>query len=235
MATGPEVLRLDHVSRRHANGHGVSDISLAVRPGQVLGVLGANGSGKTTLLRVLATLDPPTTGEVSWFGISNRRSPEVRRRLGAALDEAVHVDALSGGQNAEFFAGLYGLPPAIGQKRLAELFRWAGIDHARNLPVREYSLGMRRRLTLVEALCHEPDLIILDEPTLALDEGGELDLERRLRDLARKGAAVVLATNDRRFAEAVCSDAVALEQHHGAAASQLASPQRPMDAPGQPA
>lgn len=232
MATRPEALRAENVSRHHPNGRGVTGVSLAVRPGEVLGLLGANGSGKTTLLRVLATLDPPTSGMVSWFGVANRRSRRVRGRLGAALDEPVHLDALTGGQNAEVFAALYGVRRPARDQRLADLFRWAGIEQARDLPVREYSLGMRRRLSLVQALCHEPDLVVLDEPTLALDEGGELDLERRLRDLARKGAAVVLATNDRRFAEAVCSETLRLEAGYVAVPTPSGRHQDLADLPG---
>ena len=206
------MLRADGVARRHPSGHGAAPVSLCVAPGDVLGLVGPNGSGKTTLLRVLATLDPPTSGSVRWFGTADRRSVAVRRRLGAALDTPVHVDALTGAQNAELFAGLYGVPRGRRRERLGELFAWAGLSEARDRPVGEYSLGMRRRLSLVEALCHDPDLLVLDEPTLALDEHGELDLERRLTEVTERGAAVVLATNDRRFAETVCTGTVALAE-----------------------
>jgi ABC-type multidrug transport system ATPase subunit len=186
-----------------------------VGPGDVLGLVGPNGSGKTTLLRVLATLDPPTSGCVRWFGMADRRSGAVRRRLGTALDTPVHLDALTGSQNAELFAALYGVPGGRRAERLAELFAWAGLWEARNRRVAEYSLGMRRRLSLVEALCPDPDLLVLDEPTLALDEHGELDLEQRLAEVTERGAAVVLATNDRRFAETVCTQQVELPEGHG--------------------
>lgn len=206
------MLRADGVTRRHASGRGVAPVSLTVRAGEVLGLVGPNGSGKTTLLRVLATLDAPTSGSVRWFGTADRRSVAVRRRLGAALDTPVHLDALTGAQNAELFAGLHGVAGRRRRERLAELFAWAGLSEARDRPVGEYSLGMRRRLSLVEALCPDPDLLVLDEPTLALDEHGELDLERRLAELTERGAAVVLATNDRRFAESVCTRAVELAE-----------------------
>ncbi len=200
----PEVLTAEGVTRRYPNGRGVSDVSLGLGVGEILGLLGDNGSGKTTLLRVLATLDAPERGRVRWFGLEDRRRPDVRSRIGVALDTPVHYASLTGWQNASYFAALYGVPRSVRERRLGELFRWAGIDGARNLRVREYSLGMRRRLTLVEALAHAPELLILDEPTLALDEGGELDLVTRLRRLTAEGASVVLATNDREVATRLC-------------------------------
>lgn len=206
----PEVLRADQVTRRHPNGRGVSDVSLSLTGGQILGLLGDNGAGKTTLLRVLATLDPPDRGRVRWFGVEDRRRPDVRARIGVALDTPVHYASLTGWQNACYFTALYGVPRAVRERRLRELFLWAGIDAARDLRVREYSLGMRRRLTLAEALAHQPELLILDEPTLALDEGGELDLVSRLKRLAAEGVGVVLATNDRNLAEVLCDDSLQL-------------------------
>lgn len=192
----PDLLRARGLTRRHPNGLGVFDVSLVLGRGESLCLLGPNGSGKTTLLRLLATLDRPTAGEVSWFGTRDRRSPRVRRRLGVLLDRPIHFEALSGWQNASFFAAQYGIERRAAAGRLEELFAWAGIGHARGLPVREYSLGMRRRLALVEAMIHDPVLLLLDEPTLALDEQGEIDLVGRLRDLCAGGAAVLVATND---------------------------------------
>ena len=205
-----DVLVADRVTRRHANGRGVSDVSLEVAAGEILGLLGDNGAGKTTLLRVLATLDPPDRGRVRWFGVEDRRRPDVRARIGVALDTPVHYASLTGWQNACYFAALYGVPRSLRERRLGELFLWAGIEGARDLRVREYSLGMRRRLTLVEALAHAPQLLILDEPTLALDEGGELDLMTRLKRLAAEGVGIVLATNDRGLAEVLCDRALEL-------------------------
>ncbi len=176
----------------------------------MLGVLGPNGSGKSTLLRMLATAEAPTAGCVRWFGVGDRRSRAVRSRLGVVFDRPLHFEGLSGWQNAEFFAGQYGLAAHLLRARLEELFEWAGISAARDLPIREYSLGMRRRLSLVEAFSHEPDLLLLDEPSLALDHEGELDLSRHLLHLAGAGSAVFIATNDLALAEAVCSQRLSL-------------------------
>lgn len=204
-------LEADRLCRRHPNGRGVFGVSLRLCPGQVLGITGPNGSGKSTLAAVLATLQPPTAGTVSWFGLTDRRSPLVRGRLGVVPDRPVHFDHLTGRQNAEFFAGQYGMPRTAVGERLDVLFEWAGLAGARDLPTGAYSLGMRRRLSLVEALCHDPPLLVLDEPSLALDDDGHTELARELRRRAQMGAGVLLATNDAALAGAVCDEVLRLD------------------------
>ncbi|TMB61774.1 MAG: ABC transporter ATP-binding protein, partial [Chloroflexi bacterium] len=190
----------------------VFDISLKLAAGEVLGLMGPNGSGKSTLLRVLATAATPTAGQVSWFGNTNPRLPSVRRRLGVMLDQAAHFDKMTGYQNAWFFARQFGLAGELARDRLDELFRWAGLWEARDQLVGEYSLGMQRKLNLVEALVHRPSILLLDEPTLALDYRAELDLIERLQLLSLTGTAVLLATNDVHLAERICDRVIFLHQ-----------------------
>ena len=168
-ASEPSLLSTSDLSRSYRGGKGVFDVTLKLMPGEVLGLMGPNGSGKTTLLRVLATAAAPTAGSIAWFGNTNRRDPSVRGRLGIMLDQAAHFDQMTGYQNAWFFARQYRVAPTLAAQRLEELFRWCGLWDARNQLVKEYSLGMKRKLNLVEALVHRPSILLLDEPTLALD------------------------------------------------------------------
>jgi ABC-2 type transport system ATP-binding protein len=211
-ASEPSLLSAGDLSRAYRGGQGVFDVSLELAPGEVLGLMGPNGSGKTTLLQVLATAAAPTAGRIAWFGNGNRRQPSVRRRLGIMLDQAAHFDQMTGYQNAWFFARQYGVLPGLAAERLEELFRWCGLWEARDQPVREYSLGMKRKLNLVEALVHRPSILLLDEPTLALDYRAELDLIERLRLLSLTGIGVVLATNDVHLAERICDYVIFLHQ-----------------------
>jgi ABC-type multidrug transport system ATPase subunit len=211
-ASEASLLQASELSRLYRGGKGVRDVSLRLEAGEVVGLMGPNGSGKTTLLRVLATASRPTAGRISWFGNANPRDPSVRRRLGVVLDQAAHFDQMTGYQNAWFFARQFGLTRELAASRLEELFRWAGIWEARDQLVREYSLGMRRRLNLVEALVHRPQILLLDEPTLALDYRAELDLIERLQLLTLTGTAIVLATNDVHLAERLCDRMLFLHQ-----------------------
>jgi ABC-type multidrug transport system ATPase subunit len=174
--------------------------------------MGPNGSGKTTLLRMLATASTPTSGQVTWFGNANSRDPSVRQRLGVMLDQPAHFEQMTGYQNAWFFARQYGLPDELCRQRLEELFRWSDLWDARDQLVAEYSLGMKRKLNLVEALVHRPSILLLDEPTLALDYRAELDLIERLQLLSLTETAVVLATNDVHLAERLCDRVLFLHQ-----------------------
>jgi ABC-type multidrug transport system ATPase subunit len=206
------VLAATGLTRTYRGGKGVFDISLSLAAGEVLGLMGPNGSGKSTLLRVLATAATPSAGQVSWFGNANARLPSVRRRLGVMLDQAAHFDKMSGFQNAWFFARQFGLSSVLARDRLDELFRWSGLWDARDQLVGEYSLGMKRKLNLIEALVHRPSILLLDEPTLALDYRAELDLIERLQLLSLTGTAVLLATNDVHLAERICDRVVFLHQ-----------------------
>lgn len=174
--------------------------------------MGPNGSGKTTLLRMLATASTPTGGRVTWFGNQDPRAPSVRRRLGIMLDQPAHFEQMSGYQNAWFFARQFGLSEEFSRERLDELFNWSGLWDAKDQLVARYSLGMKRRLNLVEALVHRPSILMLDEPTLALDYRAELDLIERLQLLSLTGTAIVMATNDVHLAERLCDYVVFLHQ-----------------------
>ena len=211
-ASGRSLLTATGVTRAYRGGKGVFDISLRLAAGDVLGLMGPNGSGKTTLLRVLATAAMPTGGRLSWFGNANPRDPSVRRRLGIMLDQPAHFDQMTGYQNAWFLAHQFGLGDELSRERLDELFRWSGLSEARDQRVSEYSLGMKRKLNLVEALVHRPSVLLLDEPTLALDYRAELDLIERLQLLSLTGTAIVLATNDVHLAERICDRVMFLHQ-----------------------
>jgi len=128
------------------------------------------------------------------------------------LDQASHFDKMTGYQIAWFFARQFGLAPELARDRLDELFRWSGLLEVRDQLVGEYSLGMKRKLNLVEALVHRPSILLLDEPTLALDYRAELDLIERLQLLSLTGTAVLLATNDVHLAERICDRVIFLHQ-----------------------
>src|SRR5437868_3421509 len=212
-ASDPSLLSTSGLTRAYRGGKGVFDVSLNLAAGEVLGLMGPNGSGKTTLLRLLATAANPTAGRISWFGTTDFRDPSVRRRLGIMLDQPAHFEQMTGYQNAWFFARQFGLSEDFTRERLDELFNWSGLSEARGQLVGEYSLGMKRRLNMVEALVHRPSILLLDEPTLALDYRGELDLIERLQLLGLTGTAVVLATNDVHLAERLCDYIIFL--HNG--------------------
>jgi ABC-type multidrug transport system ATPase subunit len=169
---------------RYGRGETVlHDVDLAVESGQIVALLGPNGSGKSSLLRALSGDLVPSRGSV------HRAAP-----YGYAADDAVHVDALTVRTNAEWFARACGGAPAV--TALPPLLAAFGLDPWQARPAGELSFGGRRKLALVQALAHEPPLVLLDEPTVGLDPDAVLALLDRLRATATAGGAVVFAAND---------------------------------------
>jgi ABC-type multidrug transport system ATPase subunit len=174
-------------------------VSLRVDPGEVVAVVGPNGSGKTTLLRCLATRSRPQSGAVLWFGSPSLEA--ARHRIGVLFDATAHADELSARANISFFAGVKGVPMAAADAALSA----ADVADVSLEPVSSISYGMRRRLLLAEALAGDPELLLLDEPTLGLDVSGRLWLGEVLRERSRRGLAACISTNDTEFVEQVAN------------------------------
>jgi ABC-2 type transport system ATP-binding protein len=201
--------------RYSARGTGVADIGLGVREGEIVGLLGPNGGGKSTLLRLLATALRPQRGTLRLLGHSAvPPARSLRRALGYAAESPVHVDALSGLQNAVFFARAAGLPHAAARHAVHALFERLDLAADARRAVREYSHGMRRKLLLAQALAHDPRVILLDEPTLGLDASSRAALRDLLRERAVGGAGIALATHELDLAAELCDRVVFLLDGH---------------------
>ena len=183
---------LRDVTKRFGSVRALDGVTLDVGKGESLGLLGPNGSGKSTLLKVIARLIPPDEGTV--LLPANGRA--MMRRTGMLFDHTAHWEALTGYENARFFARSYGMEPGAAHDRLESLFSLLDLRDRWDDPVSTYSYGMRRKLSLIEALAHEPSLILLDEPSIGLDYRARVTLAGLLREAARGGAAIVFSTND---------------------------------------
>ena len=160
-------------------------------------MIGPNGSGKSTLLRLLATDLTRTDGSLELLGHDSiNPTSELRRRIAWVSDSPVHIHALSGWENLEFFGGLRGRAGSRSRERFHELLALFGLQADAQVHVSDYSFGMARKLALVEALAAEPDLLVLDEPSVGLDPEGVAALRDEVAAAAARGATVFLATNE---------------------------------------
>ena len=185
----------------------LDQVNLSISQGEIFGMLGPNGAGKTTLVKVLSTLIIPTSGEARVAGLDVvKDSLEVRRRLGVVYgDERTFFWRLSALDNLIFYASLFGLSGKVARMRALELLDLVGLGHAANLRMHHYSSGMKQRASIARALLNDPHILIMDEPTRALDPIGANELRELVRDrVLTDRRTVLVATNIMAEAEALC-------------------------------
>jgi ABC-type multidrug transport system ATPase subunit len=192
-----ETITAENIVHLHNTGRGIDGMSLSVRAGQCFGILGANGSGKTTLTRLVAGLDRVDQGSLFVLGgPAYPRPSQLRYRCGIALDTPAHWNNLSGRQNLWFFARQYGLAGCGLSRRVEELLCQAKLAAQADDPVDSYSFGMRRKLSIIEALSHDPDLLILDEPSANVDEAFLERMTQWIHQRCEAGRTTWVADND---------------------------------------
>jgi heme ABC exporter ATP-binding subunit CcmA len=203
----PEV-KLERVWKFYGDYPALRDCTLTVQEGSCCALLGRNGAGKTTLLRILAGLSPFQRGEIRLFG-GSPRSEEARRRTGF-LGHGIGVyEDLSARENLNFFARISGMRKA---RALADhwLLR-VGLDRVANMPVRQFSRGMRQRLALARTFLHAPQLLLLDEPFTSLDDRAIAMLSELLLEARQGGATIIHSTHQIREAMATASHVALVE------------------------
>jgi ABC-2 type transport system ATP-binding protein len=186
----------------------IDGLDLEVQRGEVFGLLGPNGSGKSTTLKVLLGLLRPTSGEARLFGESVA-TVASRRRLGYLPESPYFYKFLSGEETLKFFGRLCGMQGADLQKRIDELIELVGLQHGRHRPLSGYSKGMLQRIGLAQALLHDPELLLLDEPTAGVDPLGSREMKDLILELKARGKTIVLSSHLLDQVEQVC-DRVAI-------------------------
>ncbi len=207
----PSVIRARALTKRYGDVLAVDHLNLDVRPGEVFGLLGPNGAGKTTTILMLLGLSEPTDGRAEVAGFDPTRTPlEVKRRVGYLPDEVGFYGGLTGRQNLRYTARLNRLDRRTTEERLTDLLAQVGLADVADRPVDTYSRGMRQRLGLADALVKDPSVVILDEPTTAIDPAGVTEVLALIRSIARdRGAAVLLSSHLLHQVQQVC-DRVAI-------------------------
>jgi ABC-2 type transport system ATP-binding protein len=187
---------IEKLQKRYGSVEAVKDVSLQVEPGEIFGLLGPNGAGKTTTLRCLCTLTTPDAGRVEVSGISALASPKlVRQRLGYVAQEVALDKVLTGQELLQLQAALYHLPRAIAKDRIAKTIALLGLQEWADKRSGTYSGGIRKRLDLAMGLLHQPDVLVLDEPTVGLDIESRSAIWNFLRQLKADGTTVLITSH----------------------------------------
>jgi ABC-2 type transport system ATP-binding protein len=203
------MLVLSHIVKRYGARAAVDDLSLDVRPGEILGLLGPNGAGKSTTMHVATGLLRADAGTVAIGEHGAPSSPAARRRLGLAPQNLAVYDLLSAEENLTFFGQLYGLSAAALRARVEASLVFAGLTERRRDRVADYSGGMKRRLNIAAAVLHEPELVLLDEPTVGVDPQSRNAIFESIEALKAQGRTVVYSTHYMEEAVRLC-DRVAI-------------------------
>jgi ABC-2 type transport system ATP-binding protein len=188
-------LKIEGVGKRYAGDFwGLRDFSLTLEPG-VLGLLGPNGAGKSTLMRILATITRPTEGRVLWDGVDAVRSPDgLRAVLGYLPQDFGVYPHLNAVEFLEYMAAVKGLDGRAARARIEELLVLVNLTEARKRPLGGFSGGMRQRIGIAQALLNDPQLLIVDEPTVGLDPEERVRFRNLLSDLGGE-RIVILSTH----------------------------------------
>jgi len=201
------LLRLRGVHKRRGDHAVLQGLDLEVARGEVFGLLGPNGSGKSTVLHIAAGLLAPDRGSV-WFdgqAVDRAASAHIRARLGLCPQQPALYRELHPAENLDFFARLYGLPAAERATRVAALMQRFGLQPHARTPAARLSGGWQQRLNLAVALVHGPELLLLDEPTSAVDVQARHALWTQIDGLRDSGMALLLSTHDLAEAERLCA------------------------------
>jgi len=179
------------------------NFSLRIKKGEIFGLLGPNGAGKSTLIRIISGLEQPDSGSLSLLGAPAGKAS--RMRIGFAPQENAIYPLLTCEENLRYFGSLYGIGGKTARKRANDLLTHLDLSDKKNTPSNFLSGGMKRRLNLACALMHEPDIIILDEPTTGLDPATRVQMWRTVQEIVKRtGATLILTTHYLEEAEALC-------------------------------
>ena len=188
------MLKVDNINVYYGNIHSVKDVSFEVHEGEIVTLIGANGAGKTTIMKMILGLTPITSGEVDVFG-QNIKGHEKRiyPRIGAIIETPGFYPNLTGTENLEIFAKLRGTPQPNAVKNALEV---VGLPYKDKKLFSKYSLGMKQRLGIANAILHDPELLILDEPTNGLDPIGIAEVRNFIKNLSvERGKTILISSH----------------------------------------
>jgi ABC-2 type transport system ATP-binding protein len=207
------VLKVSHLRKCFGERVAVDDVSFEVGAGETIGLLGPNGAGKTTTLSMMCGLARPDGGSVSFQGQAVQDADQFKRRVGLVPQDLALYDELSAWANLELFGGLYGLEGKELARPAGAALELVGLEDRRGDRVKTFSGGMKRRLNIAAALLHDPELILLDEPTVGVDPQSRNAIFENLEELKRRGKTLVYTTHYMEEAERLCDHVVIID--HG--------------------
>lgn len=204
MKEGKQILpyiEIEHVTKKFKEDTVLHDINISMEQGRVYGFSGNNGSGKTVLMKCICGFLPVTEGTIRVNGKAIGREIDFPENVGVIIETPGFLTNLSGMRNLEILAALRG---KIGRKEIAYAIRKAGLEPSLRKSVSKYSLGMRQRLGIAQAIMEDPEFLILDEPFNGLDKHGVADIRKLLLELKGQGKTIIFASHNSEDIRILC-------------------------------
>lgn len=204
---------MERLGKKYHDVTALDNLSLQVGKGELFGLLGPNGAGKTTTISILCGLLKPSNGQASICGYDvQKEAPKVRELIGVCIQETAIYPYLTGAENIDLFGNLYTLDKATLKARKSMLLNKMGLSADAKRKAAKYSGGMKRRLSLVLALIHDPQVIFLDEPTVAMDPQSRHAVWDFISELKTQNKTIILTTHYMEEAQSLC-DRVGIIDH----------------------
>ena len=201
------ILTINNLTKKFGYLTAVKDLSFTINKGNVYGILGPNGSGKSTTLGMVLNVVNKTNGEFHWFD-GNVSTHDALKKVGAIIERPNFYPYMSAYQNLKLVCKIKGVDPS----KIDDKLELVGLLDRRDSKFRTYSLGMKQRLAIASALLNDPEILIFDEPTNGLDPQGIHQIRELIKDIAKKGTTILLASHLLDEVEKVCSHVVVLRK-----------------------
>ncbi|MBN1367880.1 MAG: ABC transporter ATP-binding protein [Dehalococcoidales bacterium] len=195
-------ITLEDVSKKLGGRQILNKVSFTIETGDIFGYLGPNGAGKTTTIRILLGLMLPTAGRISLLG-KNINIDENRRHVGFVLETDGLYDQMSAQDNLAFYGKLYGITRSA--ERIQEILSLVRLKDRAKDKVAAYSKGMRQRLALARAMIHDPEILVLDEPTAGVDPTGQVEVRQIILDMAARGKTIFFSSHNLDEVQRICN------------------------------
>lgn len=194
------------VSKTFGKVAAVKDLTLAVRPGEIYGLIGPNGSGKTTTIKMIAGIYRSTSGVIKVRGVDVRESPtKAKRMIGYVPDDPAAYDLLTGREFLRFVGELFAMERRVRDAKIAELLSHYRLEGLADGLFTHYSRGTKQKFSIMAALLHDPELLLIDEPMVGLDPESAGTTKRLLKNFVQRGGAVLLSTHTLPIAQEICA------------------------------
>lgn len=206
-------IHIENLTKKFEDVTAVDNLSLEIEKGELFGLLGPNGAGKTTVIKTLCGLLQPTSGSIWVGGVDvQKEAAKVKELIGVCPQDTAAYPFLSGRENVELFGNLHTMPKEKLKKNIEELFEKMSLREDAGRRLGKYSGGMKRRINLIMALVHDPEIAFLDEPTVAMDPQSRHAVWDFIKELKQRGKTIILTTHYMEEADELC-DRIGIIDH----------------------